>query len=65
MSAAAIFYGQFAGPRTPARFSSFVQRLARALGAIGLALVGAYPEPKAHRMIGARRRSVPSPEAQS
>jgi hypothetical protein len=65
MSAAAIFYSQFAGAPAPAGVSSFTRRLARTLGAIGLTLVGAYPEPNARRMIGARRRTVPNQEAQS
>jgi hypothetical protein len=65
MSAAAIFYGQFAGAQTPARGFSFTQRVARALVAIGLTLVGAYPEPKARRMIGAQGVSVPGRETQS
>ena len=42
MSAAAIFYRQFAGARTPVWFSSFTQPLVRALDVIGLMLVGAY-----------------------
>lgn len=65
MSAAAIFYSQFTGAQAPAPVSSFTQRIVRALGVIGLTLVGAYPEPKARRMIGARRRSVPNQEARS
>jgi hypothetical protein len=65
MSAAAVFYGQFAGAQTPARGFSFTHRVARALGAIGLALVGAYPEPKARRMIGTQGVSVPGREARS
>ena len=65
MSAAAIFYGQFAGAQTPARGFSFMPRVARALVAIGLTLVGAYPEPKARRMIGAWGVSAPSRETQS
>lgn len=59
MSAAATFYSQFASTPTPAQVSAFARRLARTLGAIGLTLVGAYPEPKARRVIGVRRRSVP------
>lgn len=65
MSAAAIFYGQFANAPTPARVPSFAQRLVRALGVIGLTLVGAYPEPNARRMIGARCRSGPHQETPS
>jgi hypothetical protein len=65
MSAATIFYSQFASTQAPAPVFSFTQRVARALGAIGLTLVGAYPEPKARRMIGAQGASVPGREAQS
>lgn len=53
MSAAAIFYGQFASAQTPARVFTFTQRLARALGAIGPTLAGT------------RRESVPGREARS
>jgi hypothetical protein len=58
-----MFYGQFAGAPTPAH--SFAQRLLRALGVIGLTFVGAYPEPKARWVIGARGRQAHRPEAQS
>jgi hypothetical protein len=53
MSAAAFFYGQFAGAQTPARIFTFTQRLARAWGAIG-------PVPA-----GKRREPVPGRETQS
>jgi hypothetical protein len=53
MSAAAIFYGQFTGTQTPARVFTLTQRLARALGAIGPVLAGAW------------RGSVPGREARS
>lgn len=65
MSAAAIFYSQFAGSQAPAPVFSFTQRVARALGAIGLTLVGAYPEPRARRMTAARHWSVPGQETRS
>lgn len=65
MSAAAIFYSQFAGPQTPAGVTSFAQRLARTLGAIGLAFIGAYPEPKARCLIRMRGRSGARPEVAS
>lgn len=65
MSAAAIFYSQFAGAQPSARVSSFAQRLVRVLDAIGFMLVGAYPEPRARRTIAVRRRSGPDQEARS
>lgn len=63
MSAAAMFYGQFAGAPTPAR--SVAQQLGRALGAIGLALAGAYPQPRARWVIGANRYPAHGQEARS
>lgn len=67
MSAAALFASQFNPEQAPVARPrvSALTRIGRALGVIGLMLVGAYPEPNARRMVGARRRSARGREPRS